>query len=592
MPKHVKPRKEPKNPQTASQPPLTALQQHVQRLDYEKHKALTSARATSPYYPNSRARTKISAQGAYRGLRSKMMDSMEEEEDIREEETKERKDEDMDDEEENEEVDDQADEPRNFKPKSPIYLNFRKSKIPRISRVISRENDEELTLTSSVKTPSVEAPVKSKKRSSQPPVLDIEDDEMMASATYLLGISVNFEEFHVHEDTLMPTYKGDDALDFKSFYRDMMNKGRMHADGLGYACHLVKAFAAVVWHRQTKNYSTIVRLDSSYGMASDDAWSRTLTLVTKAVNEKKKDVRVNAEWLFARNSTSIIPKSMKAAQAEEKRKNTWRKEKIQRQLINNERSELISRYKCTLVRCPNYEGGQCFEENGKHYKLELSDINLLNEALKNNNGQASILRLPVDLRKYLKPMTPSGPKGEKSATTVPIMPVVTTAASTVLPTPQSGPMLDSMMQEVKTQMIEDWEERREEKRRQAQLQSVTTIGISEESKSAFRPRSLTMPTLPDASSAAPSAVRPSSPVEGNDLYEYVEWHIQYKTLNSRDVENFRSAYEILADKGYDLQTIQQKKGPEHENWWKKMGIKMGIGHQLARDVSRYGQYKN
>ena len=67
---------------------------------------------------------------------------------------------------------------------------------------------------------------------------------------------------------------------------------------------------------------------------------------------------------------------LKAAQAEEKRKKDMKEKKKQRQLLNDQRSQLISRFKCNSPRCPNYEGGQCYEENNRHYKLKLSDINV------------------------------------------------------------------------------------------------------------------------------------------------------------------------------------------------------------------------
>ena len=85
-------------------------------------------------------------------------------------------------------------------------------------------------------------------------------------------------------------------------------------------------------------------------------------------------------------------------------------------------------------------------------------------------------------------------------------------------------------------------------------------------------------TLPDApSDALPAvlfAVSPaarfvnvfsSSPVKGNDFWKYVKWHIQYKQLNNRNIENFCIVYEILINNNYDFQIIQTKKNSEHEN---------------------------
>ena len=77
-------------------------------------------------------------------------------------------------------------------------------------------------------------------------------------------------------------------------------------------------------------------------------------------------------------------------------------------------------------------------------------------------------------------------------------------------------------------MLEKIEELKDQRKKRRRL---LTIKTDQESKSAFRPRSRAMSTLPDAPSdalpAAPPAARsanvpPSSPVEGNDLREYVE----------------------------------------------------------------------
>ena len=330
MPKSTKSSKASKSRKSASKPLEPTLQQQLERLDYERHQALTFVGATFSYYPSSRVRTKISAQGAYKGLRSKTVDvedEEEKEEDISEEEEKEEnehmKDEEVNDETENEYDEmygDEDDEIDDHKSRTSIYLSFKKTKTSevskgisrgisegisrrisrKISKEISRENDEELTILPSVESPVVEASkealIKSKKQRSQLlPILDVNDDEVMANATYLMNVVVKYEEFLVHENVMMPTYKKNNALDFESFYLEMTTKGKRHADGFDYTCHLVKASAGVNWHRQAKNQSSVIRLNTNYGMISADAWSKILMLVMKTVNEKKKNVRINAE---------------------------------------------------------------------------------------------------------------------------------------------------------------------------------------------------------------------------------------------------------------------------------------------------------
>ena len=152
---------------------------------------------------------------------------------------------------------------------------------------------------------------------------------------------------------------------------------------------MVYIYSGLIWQRQTKNQSSVIRLNINYGTASVDAWFKILMLVTKTVNEKKKNVRINAKWHFTKIPIDIIfelmkPASikpfiqtqLKTAQTKKKRKKNMKKRKKQRQLFNDQKSQLINRFKCNSLRCSNYEKGQCYEKNNKHYKLKFSNINV------------------------------------------------------------------------------------------------------------------------------------------------------------------------------------------------------------------------
>ena len=106
----------------------------------------------------------------------------------------------------------------------------------------------------------------------------------------------------------------------------------------------------------------------------------------------------------------------------------------------------------------------------------------------------------------------------------------------------------------------------------------------------FDALSAALPAVPPAARSA--NVSPSSPMERNDFRKYVEWHIQYKQLNNRNIENFWIIYEILMNNDYDFQIIQIKKNSEYENWWKKQKIKIEIINQLTQNVNKYDQFKN
>jgi hypothetical protein len=92
-------------------------------------------------------------------------------------------------------------------------------------------------------------------------------------------------------------------------------------------------------------------------------------------------------------------------------------------------------------------------------------------------------------------------------------------------------------------------------------------------------RSRTFSTLPDA-----EPVRPSSPVEGSNIDDYIQWHLRKKNANR---EGLLHAAKVLSDGRYDLQTVQSKQRG-HE-WMKELGIKEGIAIQLNRDVTAFNK---
>ena len=53
-----------------------------------------------------------------------------------------------------------------------------------------------------------------------------------------------------------------------------------------------------------------------------------------------------------------------------------KKKEKQRQLFNDQKFQLINRFKCNSFCCFNYEKDQCYEKNNKHYKLKFLNINV------------------------------------------------------------------------------------------------------------------------------------------------------------------------------------------------------------------------
>lgn len=67
----------------------------------------------------------------------------------------------------------------------------------------------------------------------------------------------------------------------------------------------------------------------------------------------------------------------------------------------------------------------------------------------------------------------------------------------------------------------------------------------------------------------PKALTPSSPVEGDNLLQYIEWLIKRRKSKCKELIH---AYEQLNAQGYDLQTIQSWKDIKFEGKWKELDI--------------------
>ena len=143
----------------------------------------------------------------------------------------------------NDEIDD-------YKFKTFIYFNFKKTKISKINNKISKKNDKKLIILPNVKSLIVKTSkktlIKFKKQKFQFFfIFNINDDEMMINVIYLMNVVMKYEEFFVYKNVMMFIYKKNNALNFESFYLKMTTKGKKHVDGFDYACHLMKISANV-----------------------------------------------------------------------------------------------------------------------------------------------------------------------------------------------------------------------------------------------------------------------------------------------------------------------------------------------------------
>jgi hypothetical protein len=124
--------------------------------------------------------------------------------------------------------------------------------------------------------------------------------------------------------------------------------------------------------------------------------------------------------------------------------------------------------------------------------------------------------------------------------------------------------------------VEERRIRQKRKDQQKQAESRNKLKMLEKTET---------PSLPDWHRHT-LPVRPSSPVQGDDLRDYIFWHVS--RVSSTRARSFWHAFDELNARYYDLQTIQSWKERD-ESHWKSLNIPAGIGIQLARDVSKYAR---
>ncbi len=345
-------------------------------------------------------------------------------------------------------------------------------------------------------------------------------------------------------------------------------------------CVLVSIKATVVWY--------LIKKDERMTLTLHDFWEGVASNVRQKYSAGKKDVGINLELVFGRDKTGIAPSAPVAelpaakislTQTAKLKKEADERDRLRAGIV--EQTKVLQMSRICKGNCHN-KGKYCWiNESGVHHRLTSDHIRCWSEAISRGDGSASLTRPPrtlaevlVAARSQVKRVNPfSAPSSAVTSPPTFIQPPQITGGSTSI----ADVLALQMIQKATAEEERKAEERRiRQKRKDQQKQSRNKLKMLEKTET---PSMLDWHrhTLP---------VRPSSPVQGDDLRDYISWHVS--RVSSTRARPFWHAFDELDARYYDLQTIQSWKERD-ESHWKSLNIPAGIGIQLARDVSKYAR---
>ena len=399
------------------------------------------------------------------------------------------------------------------------------------------------------------------------------------------------------------TYNGSKDFNITRHHRRISKEASDWALQRDQPAHLISVLATPSHGKLAKNKQQDV-------LAKDRAqWGSVLLTLNRFSEQGHLDLRVELIYHFARNRTGELPTMSKSGQTVQKPIITRSASSIQsshiptaNQLLQRQAAHeadpseaayeaLLAKWACKAHICPN-KGFYCYVDkiNGKHFKLDTPTAKQWQILISTDpSGRLSDNEPPDQIRRRLQKMYDSEQKKEKkeaskglpfggmpppawpaSATPYTYLPPYQQSPYSLplpLPLPHTPPST-SELSSVRTSRLK------------AELLS-RGVDSPERYSSSSRSRSRSQ----ISTSYTPHPEQRSSPVDA-DLDEYIKWMKEKKKIFAAD---FEQAFEILLDQGYTTETIQQWKTEEK---WKELGIKPGIGLQLATNISKWGRQRS
>ena len=382
------------------------------------------------------------------------------------------------------------------------------------------------------------------------------------------------------------TVDGSNDIFIRTIHKQQKDLAAKWAMERGHACFRVSVQAIPYYEKLTGPNRRSTTVETQYD------WSSVEEELREWQKEGKKGLQVDLIYHWARNNTGEIPTEGKAA---EKKPGTTISGTPRgsthiptNRLLNSEepwrqkQREIHNRWACKSSICSN-TGHYCYLHKGEHIPFLPRQSKMWAVAiLRDTTGRMSNDEPPASLLIELQQTQKKEARKEKRrhTTKTPTQPITTPTYPTIggqfgQPPPLypygygfqpliSGPQslrdtrTSDLIKELRSRDVDPFE--------------TTTRPPHSISRSVTAISGL-------------SSYRNSSPVEG-ELAEFVGWlskkHPEY-------IIGYEEAKDELMDQGYTIDIIQAWKNDEHEEQWRKLGIRPGIGRQFARNVGKWGR---
>ena len=424
------------------------------------------------------------------------------------------------------------------------------------------------------------------------------DFELYTKAFWERDISTNL----IFAGTELHSFLGNKDLNITKHRQLISEKADVYAIKRNHPSYLVSVLAIPSHGKLPKSkQQSVLALDTLQ-------WGSVLLTLQRWSEEGLVQLKVDLIYHFARTATGELLSTSKASQPVPKPVITGSTIPIQsshiptnNQLFQREAAHsahpseaeyeaLLARWSCDSLTCRN-RGFYCYVDrvDGKHLKLDTMTAKQWNTLISSDpSGRLSDKEPPDQIRRKLQKTYENEQKNKKKEASKGLpfsgMPPPVWAASTgplayspyqppyqlgpyPLPPPPIASSSTAHLSSIRTSALK------------AELANRGVDSLERQSRSRS---SSTIRRSRSTTSCSPHLEQRSSPVEAN-LDEYIKW---MKKRNKTFAADFEQAYTILLDQGYTTDTIQPWKTEEK---WKELGIKPGIGLQLAGNISKWGR---
>lgn len=268
-----------------------------------------------------------------------------------------------------------------------------------------------------------------------------EVEKKLSAVEYKINWRAFFETEVIGEDTEVSTVTGPRRFSFLHVTNAALKLAQMHASKNSLTVHHLKDVATLTWSGIKKDEKSVTALDGWQSYDTAMVPQLRIALIQKPI---RKQPTVYIQLQYHRNSEGVIPESQRPPvppvlptmaslkvqkeldkQAREKTEQETREANAKDTLLR-----LIATWKCMEVRCPNYEGGQCYVQGNRHYKLSPRDLDRWYKLLVDGKHNPNVC--PGHIRCELPSMRFKGTKNPLNGPADKAVPAVTDASKSAV----------------------------------------------------------------------------------------------------------------------------------------------------------------